>query len=273
MTEQARAETPLEALTEAFEQRDGGVLVAMSGGVDSCTLAWIADRADTRALAVTVDAESSADREVEAARAFAREHGLAHRVVEHRELDDPDYVANKPDRCYHCRDGLTDRLEALAEEEDLENLAMGYVPDDRHGHTPGRVAARQSGAWFPFVEVGVGKDQVRRLAERIGLDVAERPSNACLSSRIPYGEPVTEAKLEQIEAAEAAVRGIVGVEQVRVRHHGSVARVEVAPDERKALLDHADAVHEALREVGFTWVAMDLIGYRTGALNEALDDA
>jgi len=265
-------EQALDRLTRLLGEREGGVLVAMSGGVDSCTLAWVADRAPGRALAVTVDAESSADREVEAARAFAREHELDHRVVEHSELDDEDYRRNAPDRCYHCRDGLVDRLQEVAEEAGLEHVAMGYLPDDEADHTPGRVAARQRGAWFPYVDAGIDKDQVRDLAEHAGLDLADRPSNACLSSRIPWGEEVTEAKLERIEAGERAVREIAGVEQVRVRHHGRLARVEVDPEERQRLLACADEVHEALREVGFTWVALDLAGYRTGALNEALQD-
>lgn len=264
---------PLTRLRETLATREGGVLVAMSGGVDSCTLARVADRTIEDVLAVTVDAESSSDQELEAALAFADAHDLAHRVVEHSELTDPEYVKNAPDRCYHCRDGMTDTLAEVAEEEGLEHVALGYLPDDAMDHTPGRTAAEQSGAWFPFVEADIGKEDVRQIADELGLEVADRPSNACLSSRIPYGRKVTGEKLERVEAAERAVREETGVDQVRVRHHGDVARIEVAPEARQALLENAEPVHERLEELGFTWVSMDLLGYRTGALNEGLADA
>lgn len=255
------------------DRADGGVLVAMSGGVDSCTLAAIAHEAlGDDMLAVTLDAESNARRELEDAIAFAEEHGLPHTVVEHSELADPEYRENRPDRCYHCRDGMTDALDEVADREGIEHVAMGYLPDDQLDHTPGRRAARQAGAWFPYVEADVDKDQVRRIADAMGLEVADRPSNACLSSRIPYGTEVTEDKLDEVEQAERAVREAVGVEQVRVRHHGDVARVEVLPDQREALLENAEEVTGRLREVGFAFVAMDLLGYRTGALNEAVDE-
>jgi uncharacterized protein len=270
-----------QAATEArgrleaeLEQRgSGGVLVAMSGGVDSCTLAALAHEVLGDAmLAVTVDAESNAQRELEDACRFAEEQGLPHRVVEHSELADPDYRENTPMRCYHCREGMVTKLTALAEREDLAHVAMGYVPDDRMDHTPGRRAAKDHGAWFPYVDADVAKDEVRQLAEAMGLPVADRPSNACLSSRVPYGSEVTGEKLEQIEAAERAVREATGIEQVRVRHHGEVARIEVPPRQRERLLDHDEAISEELATIGFTFVSVDLAGYRTGAMNEALDE-
>lgn len=262
----------LAELREAIADRGSqGLMVAMSGGVDSCTLAAVAhDVLGDRMLAVTLDAESSADHEVEAAQAFARQRSIPHRVVEHAELEDPDYVANTPLRCYHCREGMADALFEIAEEEELATVAMGYLPDDAADHTPGRLAARKAGAWFPYADAGIGKDQVRAIADELDLPVAERPSNACLSSRIPYGQAVTAEKLEQVEQAEATVRDLAGVEQVRVRHHGDVARIEVEPGDRAALVEVAGEVTAELKALGFTWVAMDLAGYRTGAMNEAL---
>lgn len=265
---QARGE-----LAELFEQRaDEGVLVATSGGVDSCTLAAIAHEAiGEDMLAVTLDAESNAARELEDAVSFLEGQGIPHRVVDHSELADPEYRENTPSRCYHCRDGMTDRLAEVAEAEELEHVAMGYVPDDRLDHTPGRRAAKEAGAWFPYVEADVEKEQVRAIAEAMDLPVADRPSNACLSSRIPYGSEVTADKLDEVERAEAVVREVTGVDQVRVRHHGDVARIEVAPERRADVLAHDEQITGELREIGFTFVAVDLLGYRTGALNEALE--
>lgn len=272
MTTVQAPSTALERLRAELASAEGGVLVAMSGGVDSCTLAAVAhDVLGDRMQAVTLDAESSASHETEAACSFAQAHAIPHRVVEHSELDDPDYVRNDPLRCYVCREGMTSRLEEIVEDEGLDCYAMGYLPDDRLDHTPGRVAARQAGAWFPYVEAGVSKDEVRAIADELGLEVADRPSNACLSSRIQYGQEVTREKLEQIETAEAIVRERAGVDQVRVRHHGEVARIEVPPDEREALLEVAGPVSAAIEALGFTWVSMDLRGYRTGSMNESIE--
>jgi len=247
------------------------LIVATSGGVDSCTLAFLADRAVDDVLAVTVRSEASARREIEDARSFCEKHGIRHRFVEHSELDDPDYVENDPTRCYHCRDGMLDALWPVAADEGVDRIAMGYTADDADGHAPGMQAAEENGAWLPYVEADVTKDQIRQIAKRHDLNVADRPSNACLSSRIPYGQTVTEEKLERIEQAEAIVREHADVRQVRVRHHGDVARIEVLPDDREALIDHAGPITTELKRLGFTFVAMDLIGYRTGALNELAD--
>ncbi len=260
----------LDRVEGLLSEVEGRVLVAMSGGVDSCTLAFLAVRVlgTERVLAVTAFSESTSQEEVDGAVSFAGEHGIRHRVVEHSELEDPAYVANRPDRCYHCREGLMGVFSRIAEEEGYDRVAMGYLPAGEEGHAPGRIAAKKAGAWFPWAKAGVKKEEVRGIAERLGLSVADRPSNACLSSRIPYGERVTREKLAMVEEAEAAVRGLVGVAQVRVRHHGDLARVEVAPEARERLVGEGEAVTEALREVGFRWVSMDLLGYRRGSLNE-----
>ncbi len=257
-----------EAVQEARGER---VLVAMSGGVDSCTLAGVlVDELGRKAvLAVTLDAESSAREEVQSAERFAREEGIPHRVVEHSELEDPAYVANRPDRCFHCRDGLMDALGRIQREEGFDRVAMGYLSAGEEGHAPGRVAAEQSGAWFPWSQAGVDKRGVRRVAKALGYDVAGRASNACLSSRIPYGSRVTREKLEEVEEAERVVRDLVGVETVRVRHHGEVARIEVQPGQRGRVVERGEEVSRALKEVGFTWVSLDVAGYRRGSMNES----
>lgn len=274
MTQIQAAASLRERLEQAFaKRRPQGVLVAMSGGVDSSTLAALAHEVlGDQMLAVTVDAESSAEVEVRSALRTAREASFPHRVVEHSELSDPAYVANTPARCYHCREGIVERLSMIAREEGLGCVAMGYLPEDAQGHAPGRIAAEASGAWFPYVEVGADKQAVRSLADELGLETADRPGNACLSSRIPYGRAVTEEKLRRIEAAEQAIRELAGVDQVRVRHHGEVARIEVLPENQAAVLGVAGPVTTRLKELGFTWVSMDLLGYRSGALNEAFED-
>lgn len=262
------ARSRLETL---LASRKDGLLVAMSGGVDSCTLAYLAQEVlGDRALAVTLDAESTARVEIEAARRFAGTHGLHHRVVDHSELADPDYVKNDPTRCYHCRKTMGTQLQAVAEAEGIATIAMGVVTDDYGEHRPGLTAAKEAGIWFPYVEAGISKASVRELADSLGLEVADRPSNACLSSRIAYGLEVTEDRLAQVEAAEAAVRDLVGVRQVRVRHHGKVARIEVAPEAREAVLAEAEAVTRAIKDAGFSFVSLDLLGYRTGSMNAVL---
>lgn len=266
----SQARSRLEAL---LAERQDGLIVAMSGGVDSCTLAYLAQATlGDKALAVTLDAESTARVEIDTARRFAETHGLRHRLVDHSELSDPDYVKNDPLRCYHCRKTMGTELNALAEAEGFGTIAMGVVTDDYGEHRPGLRAAKEAGIWFPYVEAGISKATVRDLAAELGLEVADRPSNACLSSRIAYGLEVTEERLRQVEAAEQAVRDLTGADQVRVRHHGKIARIEVAPDRREDVLAKAEAITAALKEVGFSFVSMDLIGYRTGSMNAVLQE-
>ncbi len=262
----------LSRLEALLAERQDGLLVAMSGGVDSCTLAYLAQGTlGDRALAVTLDAESTARAEIDAARRFAEAHDLNHRIVDHSELSDPDYVKNDPQRCYHCRKTMGSQLTAVADAEGIGTMAMGVVTDDYGEHRPGLRAASEAGIWFPYVEAGISKATVRRLADHLGLEVADRPSNACLSSRIAYGLEVTEERLAQVETAEQAVRDLVGVRQVRVRHHGKVARIEVAPEAREAVLAEADAVARAIKDAGFSYVSLDLLGYRTGSMNAVLE--
>lgn len=249
-----------------------GIVIAFSGGVDSGLVARLAhDALGSRALAVTAAAESLPEREFQAARRFAREIGVRHRVVRYSELANPRYAANPTDRCYFCRQDLATALWPVAREEGLESIADGVLASDLGGWRPGIRAMDEAGFWHPLLEAGFDKAATRHLARELGLSFHAKPSAACLSSRIPYGQVVTVTKLEQIERAEDLLQGL-GFRQVRVRHHGDVARVEVGPGEIERFLDAGvrRRVTEALGELGFRYVALDLEGYRTGSLDEGL---
>jgi uncharacterized protein len=257
----------LDALQAAFRAR-GGVVVGFSGGVDSALLAKVAhDALGDRALSVVVDSPTLARAELEGALAFARALGLRCEVAEAREMDNPLYVANPGNRCYFCRGEMSSVLRRVAAREGLGTVAMGVHVGDLGEERPGHAAMREAGVWWPLVEVGAAKEDVRAMARQLGLSVAEKPSMACLSSRIAHGEPITLAKLRRVELAEAwlAARGF---RQVRVRAHGDSARVEVPPADLAALRAVAAPAEEALRALGFRAVAIDPRGYRPGAPDE-----
>ncbi len=251
----------------------GSAVVAYSGGVDSAFLAAAAGEAlGDRALAVTADSPSIPRRELAAARALATRLGLAHEVIATDECEDPAYAANAPDRCFHCKGALFGRLRALADRRGFAHVLDGSNADDAGDYRPGRQAAARWAVRSPLAEGGWTKDDIREASRRMGLPTANRPASACLASRIPYGTPVTPAALRQVETAEAALADL-GFRHLRVRHHGDVARIELAPGEMAGLSDEARrrAVAAAVRSAGFRFVAVDLDGYRTGSLNETLD--
>lgn len=250
----------------------GSVVVAFSGGVDSALLAVAAHRRlGTGALAVTADSASLAQAQRTLALELAREFGFAHRVVETREFDDPAYVRNDERRCYRCKTELFGVLLPLAREEGFAHLAYGLIVDDLADFRPGQQAAREAGVRAPLADAGFTKDDVRALSRAWALPTADLPSSPCLSSRVAYGTPVSPEILRQVEAAEEALVAL-GFRELRVRHLGLEARVEVAPGELPRLADprvRAAAI-SAVKKAGYGVVVLDPEGYRRGRLNEAL---
>lgn len=248
------------------------VLVAYSGGVDSGLVARIAhDALGPDALAVIADAESLSRRELDEALDEAREIGIRVEVVRTSELANPSYASNPANRCYFCRKELGAELSPLAARLGYDVIADGVNVSDLGDHRPGIRAMDEEGFWHPLVDAGLAKADVRALARRIGLSFADKPSNACLSSRIAYGEVITVEKLRRVEAAEETIRAL-GFPVVRVRAHEGVARIEVPLEDVPRIVERgvAERVVAALREAGFVHVTVDLRGYRSGSMNEGL---
>jgi len=250
----------------------GRVVVAFSGGVDSSYLAYAAQRAlGDGALAATAASASYPRSHREMAERIVREFGLAHRFVETHEMQRAEYRANRPDRCYFCKSELFETLGALRDTLGFDAVAYGVNTDDRGDFRPGHRAAEERGVLSPFLDVGLSKAEIRALSRAAGLPSADLPASACLSSRLPYGTEVTEARLRQVEEGEERLRAL-GFRQLRVRHHDVLARVEIDPSELPRALDPAmaSAIAAALRPLGFRYVTLDLEGYRMGSLNEVL---
>ena len=243
------------------------VLVAYSGGVDSSLLLKLAlDELGDRAVAVLASSPAYPESEQEEARILARSLGVRLVEVTTNEVELEAYKRNHPDRCFHCKEELFDTLEPIQHDLGLAHLAYGATADDAGDHRPGHGSAIRRGVRFPLLEAGMGKSDIRAAARTLGLPNWNKPSFACLSSRIPHGTQVTVAALRQIEAAEQALKAI-GFRQVRVRHHGDVARIEVEPAEIPHLVDERDRVVELLRATGYKFVSVDLEGYSSGSLN------
>jgi uncharacterized protein len=248
------------------------VLVAFSGGADSAYLAWMAHQTwGERSLAITALSPSFSAYDRQQAEAFARQVNLRHEFVETHEFENPLYVANQADRCYHCKTELFDVLAKVRAARGFGAVAYGVNADDMKDFRPGHRAASEFGVVAPLLDVGLTKAEIRELSRRAGLGTWDRPASACLSSRVPYGMPVTVENLSRIERAENALREY-GFRQVRVRSHGELARIEIARDElpRALQVDIAETLAERVRATGFSHVTLDPEGYRQGSLNAAL---
>jgi uncharacterized protein len=250
----------------------GRVMVAYSGGTDSAYLAWAAHRMlSGNAIAITADSASIPESHKRDAEAFARECGFRHEYIETHEFDNPDYVKNDPNRCFHCKDELFTELDALGRERGIEHIVYGVNVDDLGDYRPGQRAAKLHQVEAPLVDAGLTKAEIRELSRLANLSTWDRPASACLSSRIPYGTAVTVENVKTVEVGEEAIRTL-GFRQFRVRFHGELVRLEIAPDELARALtpEMAQAFVEIFKPLGFHYVTIDLEGYRQGSLNSVL---
>jgi uncharacterized protein len=262
---------------EALRRKIGGkekLLVAFSGGVDSGLLLKVASDVlgKERVLAVTVDSELFPQRELEQVKSFLTHTGIIHKIVQFPWQNNDDFVKNPHNRCYYCKRDFARLLKAIAAEEGIKTIAEGVTVSDFGEFRPGLAAAEEEGVWHPLVEVGITKYEVRQIAKEIGLPFWDKPSSPCLATRVEYGERLTTEKLKMIEAAEDFLKGL-GFKQLRVRlHHGGQARIEIANEELKDFCDFEvlNAVSRKLKALGFTYVTLDLEGYRSGSMDVAL---
>ena len=248
------------------------LLVAYSGGTDSAFLAYTAhEMLGNRMLAVIADSPSLPRQELAAALAFASDHEIPVHILQTRELEDPNYIRNDQNRCFHCKDELFTQMETTRQQLGFAYLAYGMNLDDRGDFRPGQKAAALHNAVAPLAAANLTKEEIRTLAREAGLTLADKPASACLSSRIEYGRPVTPENLSQVEHAEDALHAL-GFPQVRVRHHGDLARIEIARQDlpRALTLLMLDRITAALRPLGFTYITLDTQGYRSGSMNDML---
>lgn len=271
--EQSALPPPLERKYGALLEYLGGferAVTAFSGGVDSSLVAFLAHRVlGERALAVTSASPSLNRADLALTRELAGQWGMAHEVIETAELENPDYLANPTNRCYFCKTALYSDLTGIARRYNGAAILNGTNVDDLGDHRPGLTAAEEHRVHSPLADCGFGKADIRQLARHLGLPNADKPQAACLSSRVPYGLSISVPVLEQIEQAERFLKNL-GLEQVRVRHHDTVARIEVMPEDFPKVLEHREAIDRAFREFGYRYVTLDLLGFRSGSLNEAL---
>lgn len=248
----------------------GSMVIGYSGGVDSTFLAKVAtDVLGEKALSVSAISESYPKAEQEEAKEIAHELGLNYVAVQTSETDNPDYLKNAPNRCYFCKDELMAHLVQIQNERNIAAIAIGSVTDDLGDYRPGQNAAKNAGCRFPLIEAGMTKDDVRELSKEMNLKTWNKPAFACLASRFPYGEEITKEKLAMVEQAEDIIRSY-GFQQFRVRHHNNLARIEILPDDFGKLLEVREIIYHRFKELGYAYIAMDLLGFRSGSMNETL---
>jgi uncharacterized protein len=263
-------EEKLQSLIDVLKGMDGAVL-AYSGGVDSTFLLKALRLSGIKTLAVTSKSPTVPVQDMEDAKRMAREIGVEHRVIETSEMEDSNFVKNASDRCFHCKDELFNKLRKVAQEENLRFVLDGTTLDDASDHRPGMRAAELHGVRSPLLEAGFRKEDIREASRGLGLDTWEKPSSACLSSRIPYGTPITAEALRRIAEGEKALRAL-GFNALRVRAHGPVARIEVPEAQMPEVLKAKDTIADKLREAGFKFVCLDLEGLRSGSMNRLIDE-
>ncbi|MDQ0219552.1 ATP-dependent sacrificial sulfur transferase LarE [Peribacillus cavernae] len=247
------------------------VVIAFSGGVDSTFLlkAALDTLGPDNVLAVTADSETYPFEELEEAKRLAIFLKARHEIIETSELSIPGYSENTPNRCYFCKKSLFEHLIPIMEKHQYKNIVFGLIADDMGEHRPGTQAAKEHNVRGPLQEANLFKNEIRELSQEMGLPTWDKPSFACLSSRIAYGEQITIEKLKRVDQSEQFIRGL-GVRQVRVRTHGEMARIEVEPHAMSTLLEHHTQIVTKLKEFGYTYVTMDLIGYKSGSMNQIL---